>query len=415
MHRHVACLALIAAGLIVRTAPAEDWARFRGPNGSGMAADAFSKPIREADLDWKVDLPGIGHSSPAVRTDPAVGDRVYLTCGDGKTAERTILCLCGKDGHVLWRVSYPSHPYPQHRENNFASSSPAVDELGVYVSFTTPGEYTVVALGHDGKERWRQTLGAFTSQWGSGASPIVVGEMLIVSNDQEGPQSSIIALDRQSGKKVWVAQRKSSDKTSSATPCLYTPPGGKPQLLVTSKASGITAIDVRTGEAVWQLGDALNARTIGSPLVIGDEELLATCGEGSSNRQLVAIHAPAAGPAATLFKLTKIPPYVPTALVKGKLLFLWSDNGTLSCVAAATGDTIWTEKLGGEFYGSPVCCGDTLWAMSNRGELIGVRATDHFELVSRLDLGDTTHATPAVANGRMYLRTASHLACVSAK
>lgn len=441
--RYTVSMAALAMAIISLSAAAhagaasDEWTRFRGPNGSGISATAFNDPITADDFVWKIDLPGIGHSSPVLRDG-----RIYLTAGDHDTARRIVLCLAAADGKTIWQRQYDSATFKQHNDNSYASASPAVDELGVYVCWTTPAEYTVIALDHDGKERWKADLGPFVSQWGSGASPTIVGDMVILTDDQEGPKSFAIALDRKTGKTRWKLDRKSGNKTASSTPCLYTPKDGPPQLILGCKACGITSIDPQTGRVNWEVDDVLSARTIGSPIVVQPSApasdsaarpaghagagkgasssgalIIATSGEGAQQRELVAIRPgdKPTDPPTVAYKLAKTPPYVPTPLAKGDLLFLWGDNGTVTCVQAATGETVWSEKVGGQFYGSPICAGDTLWCMSRRGKLVGIAASDHYENVCELDLGEGTHATPAVAGGRMYLRTFSHLICVGKK
>ena len=408
----VLCAALVAvataSGAPGSAAPAADnWPRFRGPNGSGVSPDAFDRAITEKDFAWKIELPGVGHSSPVVW-----GDKVYLTCGEGPTAKRIILCLSAADGTTAWRREFNSFTFSQHHDNSYASSSPAVDDVGVYVCWTTPKEYTLLALDHDGKELWRQDLGPFKSQWGSGASPVVVNDLVIVADDQEGP-SRVSAFDHKTGKPRWTVERKGSDKTAMCTPCLFKPKDGPEQLVVTSKASGLVSLDPETGRTVWEVPDAFPFRTIGSP-VVTDDLVIASYGDGANDRRLIAVRPGSAGAymPEVAYRMTKTPSYVPTPLVKDGLLFLFADNGQVTCAKADTGEKVWGEKVGRSFYGSPVCAGKTLWCISHEGELIGIEAADHYNLVGKLDLGEPSQATPAVAGGRMYLRTTSHLICV---
>ena len=118
-----------------------DWPRFRGPNGQGIS-DAKTVPVRWTDKDynWKVSLPGAGHSSPVLW-----GDRIFLTSADPKTAKRTVLCLAAADGRTLWRRDYPSKTYAQNEENNYASATPVADADAVYVIWTVPDEVSLLA------------------------------------------------------------------------------------------------------------------------------------------------------------------------------------------------------------------------------------------------------------------------------
>jgi outer membrane protein assembly factor BamB len=409
----VATVAASMGGLLApaRAADTPNWPRFRGPNGSGISADAFDKPIGEEDIAWKVELPGIGHSSPVVW-----GDKVYVTCAEKETAKRIVLCINSADGSIAWKREFNSFTFHQHAQNSYASSSPAVDDIGLYVTWTTPKEYILQALSHDGQELWRQNLGEFTSQWGSGTSPVVVNDMVILTNDQEGPESTVAAFDHKTGKQRWSIHRTSTDKTASSTPCVFTPKDGLPELILTSKGNGMSAVDPETGQKLWELTDLFKMRTIGSPIVAGDL-VLGTTGDGSKDRRLFAIKPgrSAADTPEIAYKLVKMPGYVSTPIVKGDLLFMFCDVGTVTCVKASTGEPFWSEKPADSFFSSPICAGDTLWCLSHAGELVGISASDKYNLVSKLDLGEASQASPAVAGGKMYLRTLSHLICVGKK
>jgi outer membrane protein assembly factor BamB len=402
--------AICAVAEVVR---AEDWPRFRGPNGAGISDVAFDAPITESNFAWRITLPGQGHSSPVVR-----GDRIYLTTADPETAKRIVLCLSAKDGSEVWRREFESKTFRQHADNSYASSTPAVDDVGVYVAWSTPGSLGLHAFDLDGKDLWQKDLGVYKSQHGSGASPMVVDDLVIMPDDQEGPHSEVVAFDHKTGQQRWKIDRRSSDKAEMSTPCLFHPKDLPPQLILSSKGTGVTAVDPKTGTIIWQVPDACVARTVGSA-ALTDDLVIQACGDGTTVREVVAIRPyPASNAGASVSKpqvayhISKISPYVPTPVVKDGMMFMWADNGVVTCVKAETGETIWRERVGGEFYGSPVCAGETLWAMSRKGKLVGVSAAAQFKLVGELDLGEPTQATPAIANGRMYLRTQSHLICV---
>ena len=145
--------------------------------------------------------------------------------------------------------------------------------------------------------------------------------------------------------------------------------------------------------------------------------ILDQCGEGGIALHLVAVRPPAkAGEKAEVaWKIAKPPAYVPMAIARGNLVFLWGDAGTVLCVRAAGGEEVWREKVGGNFFGSPVCAGGRLYCISTKGEVVVLAAAEKYELLARNVLGEKSHATPAIAGGRMYLRTWSHLISVGGK
>ena len=413
--RRLLQIALLALASYPVAAQAADWPRFRGPNGSGIA-DAANTPaaFTTSDLAWRIDLPGFGHSSPVI-----VGDKIFVTCADPATAKRFLICLNLADGKELWRREYASHTYALHKDNSFASASPAADDQRVYYTFVTPDSYKVYAADHAGKELWSYEMGTWKSEHGPGASPIVVDDLLIVPDDQDGP-SSLVALDKTTGSERWRIDRKSG-RAAASTPCVFTPPGGgPPQLILTCTGSGLTSVDPKTGHVNWGTVPApASYRSVGSPIA-SEQWVVGSWGEGPSgpNRVVLAVKpnpTPAQEPQ-VLFKLTKTPnyPYVPTPLIKGDRMFIWSDIGMVTCLKLPGGEQVWQQKVKGagprsEFYSSPVIAGDKMYNITKDGEVICLSASDTFKDLGHSPLDDKCYATPAIAGDRLIIRTATHL------
>ena len=158
------------------TGLSQEWTRFRGPNGSGISpAKTIPTTWTEKDFNWKLPLPGAGHSSPVLW-----GDKIFLTTGDDQTRQVSVFCVSAAGGKVLWQKAFPFTPYHKNGYNTFASASPAVDQHRVYVCWTSPEHYTLMALTHDGQTVWEKDLGPFASQHGGGASPIVYQDKVIL-------------------------------------------------------------------------------------------------------------------------------------------------------------------------------------------------------------------------------------------
>ncbi|MCK4292633.1 MAG: PQQ-binding-like beta-propeller repeat protein [Planctomycetes bacterium] len=390
---------------------AAEWSRFRGPSGAGIS-DAATVPVKwtEKDYNWKVKLPGVGHSSVVLW-----GNRIFLTCTDTKTARRMILCVDTADGDIVWQRDYPSGIYRHHRDNSFASSTPAADAEGVYVTWTTPAEVTLLALDHSGHDKWRRNLGRFKSMHGSGTSPIVFDDLVVLANDQQG-KAFLIAVDRKTGRTRWQLERRSG-LTPASTPCICRPEGGAPELIFTSTAHGITSVDPSSGVTSWEVGDVFLDRCVGSP-VFAHGLIIASYGFGNRGTRLVAVRPGSKDKniePKLVYDITKSVPLVPTLLVKNDLLFLWADDGNVTCVRAATGEQIWRQRVDGNFYGSPVCVNDRLYCISKKGDVVVLAASDEFQLLARVPLGELTYTTPAVGNGVMYIRTYRHLISVGGK
>jgi outer membrane protein assembly factor BamB len=402
-------------GIVVLSgaAAAQEWTRFRGPNGSGQSeATTIPAAWAENDVLWKATLPGVGNSSPVLW-----GDRIFLTSADPQNGTRHVQCLSASDGKLIWKQDFPAKTHPIHLQNSLASSTPTVDGDHVYCAWATPEEFTLVALHHDGTTAWRVNLGPFVSKHGFGTSPILDGDLLIITNDQDA-DSFLIAVDRATGATRWKVPRKVHEEQSAsyAAPCLFRPKKGPAELIVCSWAHGITSLEPASGKTIWEAA-VLERRPVGSPIIV-DGLILANCGEGSGNNSVVAIR-PQEVPSQTpqlVYKIDKTSaPYVPSLVAKGDLVFLWGDRGVVTCVDAPTGKIHWRERVGGNYSSSPIRVNDHVFCISTDGDVVCLAASDHYEPLGKSSLGEGSRATPAVAGGRMFLRTDSHLVAVGEK
>lgn len=384
-------------------ASAQEWTRFRGPNGSGIAQGAKAPLSWTAkDFRWKVQLAGVGHSSPVLW-----GERIFVTSGDVQEGKRLLQCLHAADGRELWRRSYPCEKHRQHEHNSWASATPAVDARHVYLCWASPRDYLVVALTHDGEEKWRIDLGPYKSGHGFGVSPVVFDDLLLVCNEQEG-KSSLVALACDGGKVRWHLPRRS--RTTYSTPCVFTPSGNAPELIYASYEHGLTSVNPRSGAVNWEL-DVFDKRhvetAIASPIVAGDL-VLGSSGWLGVRKEVIGVRPDRAKPE-RVFTWTKGSPLVPTPLVKDNLLFLWEDEGIVSCVELPAGKLHWRERVPGEYYSSPIWVAGHLLNVSRDGEVVVLRAGSKFEQLAVNPLGEGSHSTPAVSGGVIYFRTFRHL------
>jgi outer membrane protein assembly factor BamB len=396
-------LALWAGG-----ADGDDWTRFRGPDGLGES-EAIGIPVAwtEADFAWRVALPGVGHSSPVV-----AGDRLYVTAGDEDSGGRSVVCLNAADGSQVWKRTFPGETYRKHAFNSYAAMTPPLDDERLYLTWTTPEAYMVVALRRaDGQEVWRRDLGPWVGEHGSGASPILFDGKLIVPNDQD-VDSFCIALDPATGETRWKLDRR-SEKAAYSTPIIYRPKEAAAQLILTSWAHGISGHDPQTGKSLWEL-PLFSKRAVGSPTVAAGL-VVAGCGEGGGGKRLVAVApgVPEKGVEARLaYDFQGSLPYVPVPVAHGDLLFLWSDSGVVTCCDAPTGNVHWRERVGGKYFASPIRIQDRLYCPSREGDMVVLAASQQYRLLGTSPLGEGTQATPAVAGGRLYVRTDRHVLAI---
>jgi outer membrane protein assembly factor BamB len=403
-------------------ASAQEWTRFRGPNGTGISlAKSIPTHWMDDDFNWKVALPGSGHSSPVLW-----GGKIFLLSGDEKSGQRFALCLSTNDGRILWQRDFEFTPFQKHEHNSFASSTPAVDSERVYLVWNEPDHYRLTALDHNGKTVWQRDFGPFISQHGCGTSPIVFKDRVILANDQDDKQfvpgakqsgeSFIVAVDAKTGKTIWQTPRRSV-VVAYSTPCVYETKNGQPALIFNTQAHGISAIDPDTGNVLWEYAKAFEKRSVSSP-VIASGLIIGSCGSGGGGNYAVAVRPgdPTRNKKPELaYEIRKSAPYVPTGIALGELLFLWSDGGIVSCVDAPSGRINWQERVAGDFFGSPVCVDGRLFCVSTSGDVVVIKASADFQVLARNPLNELTHSTPAVAGGRMYIRTSSHLISIGGR
>jgi len=401
--------------LVCRCGWGENWPRFRGPNGQGISSE---KGIRvewtDADYNWKLSLPGTGHSSPVVWDDT-----VFVTCADQARARAILLAIGVSDGSIRWQKRFDLPAYKMNRLNSYAASTPSVDAGYVYALWPSFDETLLVAFDHEGRQVWRRTFPGVKSQHGPCTSPVIVDDVVVFTHEHEettgrGAQSFWIAVDRSTGQTRWKLPRRTGLKTSYSTPCLYSPKPGPRQLIFTSFSHGMTAVDPASGKVVWELESAFVSRVVGSPVVAG-ELVVGTCGDGSAGKYILAVRPSGSDRPEQAYKVTgSAASYVPTPLAVDGLLFTFHDRGQISCLDADTGRLLWQEKPAGRYYGSPVWVEGKLYAITTDGQVVVLRAAAKYELLAINALGQKSQATPAVANGAMYLRTDSQLFCLGA-
>jgi outer membrane protein assembly factor BamB len=397
--------------VMVLTGHAQEWTRFRGPNGSGLS-DAKTIPTqwKAGDFNWKATLPGSGHSSPVLW-----GGQVFVTSCDEKAGKFFVLCLNTSNGVIVWRKESSFSPHDKHNLNSFASSTPTVDADRVYVCRTETARITLSAFTHGGEPVWEKDLGPFAAHHGSGTSPILHDGMVILANEQSG-ESFLIAVDARTGATRWKTPR-TSDAGSYSTPCVFQPKPGKAQLIFNSEVHGISGLAPDTGKVIWEFEKAFDKRSVSSPVIAG-EFILGSCGSGGGGNYVVAVRpgdSTSGAKPERAYEVRRSAPYVPTSIAVGDWLYLWSDGGIVSRVHAPTGEVKWQERAGGNFFSSPVCVDGRLFCVSTTGEVVVVAVAEKFAVLARNQVGELTHSTPAVAGGRMYIHTSGQLISIGGK
>ena len=379
---------------------AENWPRYRGADGLGVSeAKGCPASWSQGDYEWVVELPGEGHSSPVIWDQD-----LFVTTATDEGRVRYLVCLDASTGEIKWSRAAGFNTNPKHAKNSFASSSPATDGERVYVAFADEERFGLAAYDTEGNLVWRNWLGPFLSRHGQAASPIVFEDLVIIPNDQDGP-SSIVAYDRRDGRLVWSSLR-STREASYATPLIIELPGKKPQLICLSGATGLTSLDPWSGGLNWSTAE-LPKRTVSSP-TYASGLVYAICGEGGKGVRMIGVDPSGSGVIEAThvkFRRDKDIPYVPAAVGVNDSIFLWTDNGVVICLDSKTQKTRWQERVGGNFSGSPICVDGKLYCIEESGKVIVVDAGTEYRLLGENPIGDPSYSTPAVANGRLYLRS----------
>ena len=417
-HITLCILSLLLATCLGTLAVAQEnqWTRFRGPNGTGIS-DARTIPTRwtNADYNWIANLPGTGSSSPVVWKD-----RLFLKCVNKAMATRSVLCLGTGDGQIRWRRDFPYKDYRMHRDNDVASATPTVDADGVVVVWSTPDQLLMLAFDLDGKPMWERDLGPYKGLHGSASSPIIVDDVVILANDQMHPKrmarylpknasmvpgkSFLIAVDRKTGKTRWKVSRR-TELAGYATPCVRRMDGGRPEVIFTGTAHGITSVDLATGKVNWELDDVFASRTVGSPQLHGDL-VFGSHGAGVSGQRFVAVRPKRAGniiKAEVAYEIRRNVPLVPSFVVKDGLLFLLTDSGIMTCVDAPTGEMHWRERINAQFSASPTYADGKIYLCDRKGATTVLKPGKAYKVLAKNQLEGGEHKASLTPYGKSFL------------
>jgi outer membrane protein assembly factor BamB len=401
------------------------WPRFRGPNGSGlMPGGKLPTDIEPKSALWSVPLPGLGHSSPvtwvsrehsANASAPQKSEAfTWLSSYDQAQTRIVLSCFRVEDGKSAWEQIVPLQPHPMHRLNNPASSTPAVDEHGVYLAVYEPEHLRLLAWSHSGEKRWERDFGRWVAQHGYGASPIVHRGNLYLLNSQEPwdglpepARSQLLAIDVLNGQTKWSCDLLES-KACYATPLIWSDARGAEWLVCATQGDGVLVVDPADGRRVWN-ETVFQQRTVGSPILSGDQ-LVANNGSGGGGNYVVSVNL-AASNHQPAWEVRQGAGYVPSVIEVAGRLYLFADNGVVTCVAADSGREIWRERVSTGFWASPVSDGQTLFCPDKDGILKLIKAGDRFELLASCPLGSPTQASPAISGKRLLVRTQDRLWC----
>lgn len=428
----------LAVSLLAHTASAGNWPQWRGPDGSGVSneKDLPSEWSPGKNIKWKTPIDGRAHSSPIVW-----GNKIFLTTalegvevpgakavthmlddkefvhpdsvGANKKHTFKVLCLDRDSGKILWQATaWEGTPYDnRHRKSSYAASTPVTDGKMVYAFFGTEGLY---AYDFKGKLAWKAHLGNIaTLGMGAATSPILFENLVIVQADENnGDASFIIALDKKTGKEVWKTSRKGV-QVSWSTPLLVRT--ATRSELIASGTEFVIAYDPATGKELWR-HKGLESNAVPSPVANNEFVYLAA---GYPAKIALAIrlgqNGDLTGTANAPWKYAKGTAYVPSPILYGDYLYLTTDRGILTALDAKTGEVKYEGQrppVPATFTASPVAFEGKILMTSEDGDTFIIKAGPKHEILGTNSIGEAVYASPAIADGRIFIRGEKNLYCI---
>jgi outer membrane protein assembly factor BamB len=395
--------------------PSLPWPQFRGPDGQGHAA-ASGIPVtfgETENLVWKTLLPGQGWSSPV-----SDGRLLWMTTaldadspkGNGQAPGKSLRALgvAVKTGRLVHDVEVfrAQRPLPVNARNSHASPTPVLDGERVYVHF---GSYGTACLdAATAKVLWRDTEHPCNHSEGPGSSPVLYDNLLIFHCDGIDVQY-VVALDKFTGRVVWKTDRsgKLSDspqeRKAFCTPLVVKV--ADRDVLVSPGAFHVWAYDPRTGKELWRVRTAPYFSTVPRP-VFGHG--LVYLSPGYFRPNFLAIRPDGTGDVTETHVAWKYPRRVPTnpsPLLVGEELYLFADNSFATCLNARTGEELWVQRLGGNFWSSPLYVDGRIYAASEEGKIYVLQPGRQYKLLATNEVKGRVMASPAVVDGALFFRT----------
>jgi outer membrane protein assembly factor BamB len=400
-------------------AHAENWPQWRGPSLNGISNEK-NLPVKwtaEENVAWKVAMPGVSGSTPIIWRD-----RIFLNVAEGDNL--ALWCIDKNKGEVLWKQPLGAGNVKM-RKHNMASPSPVTDGKNVYVM---TGTGILKSFDFSGKELWTRDIqkdyGTFGLLWGYASSPLLFEDSLYVQvlhGMKTDEPSYVMRIDKKNGKTLWKVDRPTNAIRES--PDAYTTPAllryGKTTEIVITGGDCVTGHDLATGKELWR-ANGLNPenapfyRIVASPIVFNEIIYVPT-----RIKPLLAVKAGGRGDITTSHVLwsTANGPDVPTPVTDGKYFYVVNDKGIVFCLDAKTGTEVYGQQRlkPGTYSASPVLADGKIYVTNEDGVTTVFAAGPKFELLAENPLNDYVLSSPAISDGRIYIRTTGHLYAIGKK
>lgn len=396
----------LIAGLIffALKASAEDWPQFRGPQGFGIS-DERNLPVKwdaGTNIKWKTALPGPGHASPVVW-----GNRIFLTAFEKRGRGRLlVVCVDKSTGRILWQRDARARRIEKvHPTNSPASSTPVTDGRHLYVYFNSRG---LICFDFEGRKIWEKPLGPFPIEWGSGSSPVLYKNLLLLNCDTDA-EDFLLAADKNTGRTVWKTSRPDVQR-AWPTPVIWN------DQIVVSGSGGVRAYDPKNGNELWAVEGI--PKWVGPTPVVAHGLLYVTANGLDAENFVMALRPGGSGNITgthVVWRYPKAVNSIPSPLAVGDHLYLVKNGGVMTCLNAKTGEMVWQERLPGkgDYYASPVAADGKIYALSEEGVTTVIAAKPSYELISANPLGERCMASLAISDGQIFIRSDETLFCIA--
>ncbi|QGY42715.1 PQQ-binding-like beta-propeller repeat protein [Maribellus comscasis] len=387
-------------------ATAQNWPNWRGENGDGTSLETNLPVLWDANTNiiWKTKVPGFGHSSPIVWED-----KLFLFTADTETQERILLCYNCNNGDLIWQTSLlKAKLEDKHSDNSYASGTPATDGKMVYVSFFDGENVIVAAYDFSGKEIWRQNPGTFSSPHGYSCSPVLFEDKVIINGNSLG-DSFMAAMNKTNGKIIWKVPHE-NPAHSFSTPIIREMNGITQMIFCGNRE--IASYDPNTGTKIWFV-DGPSEDFCSSPVYNKKHDLLLVS-SAWPQRHLLAIKPDGKGDVSethVVWRTTKGAYYVPSPVCTDDYLYTTMTNGRVHCLNVTNGDIVWIEDMGKQ-YSSAVLANDLVYMPNDEGVTTVIKPGPEFTVLAKNEIGEKMNASPAISNGKIYIRGYEHLFCI---
>ncbi len=388
---------------------AENWPGWRGPNGDGTSSET-NLPVKwdsTTNVLWKVPVPGMGYASPIVWEE-----KLFTVTALTETQEKQLLCFDTKTGSKLWQVTVLKNPLERkHPDNSFASGTPVTDGRSIYLSFLDGDSIVVAAYDFSGRQLWKKRPGTYASPHGYSVSPILYKDKVIINGDSKG-DAFIAALSQADGHTLW--KTKFDRKSHSFGTPLIRELAGRTQMIVCANME-VASLNPEDGSRYWFATGP--SEDFASTPVYSEKAGLVIISSGWPKRIIYALKPDGNGDVTSTHVAWQSADgafYVPSPVTSGNYLVTTMVNGLVNCMEASTGNVLWKENLGKQ-YGSAVLAGGLVYTPSDQGIITVFKPGTTFDTVAKNNIGETMFASPAISNGKIYLRSTGHLFCIGAK